>query len=362
MTDLKGKVSRFHKRLSTMHKQSRRNWFSLIYHILRLKFTRGFYFVEIHDNELDMRGRGYEDSFLNWREQQKYLAVLNPRKYYSVARNKWLTHIVLETVGVKDRARLLCYSNPELGEGNENVARNRQQVLQMLGQSGLNSFIVKTTESSHGDNVWVIKDMERQGDDALLTRFDNRQVRLSELLGEEPLIFESLIKQSRQFGELNATSVNTIRFMTTLMPDGTAKVIAAFFKIGRAGKCVDNAGSGGNVDAGIDIETGQLINPIIFNTHRNTKPAEFHPDSGVSLKNFKIENWEAIKRKVEEFQQRLTFVKAAGWDIAITDNGPKVIEVNDMWDRIGQMFIGRGWKKEIETCYLAWKEYYSNKK
>ena len=52
-------------------------------------------------------------------------------------------------------------------------------------------------------------------------------------------------------------------------------------------------------------------------------------------------------------------MKAAGWDIAITDNGPVIVEVNDMWDRTGQLFIRRGWKPEIEECYNAWKKYYN---
>ena len=48
--------------------------------------------------------------------------------------------------------------------------------------------------------------------------------------------------------------------------------------------------------------------------------------------------------------------KAAGWDIAITDDGPLVIEVNDSWDRTSQYFICRGWRSEIRKCYTAWKD------
>lgn len=55
------------------------------------------------------------------------------------------------------------------------------------------------------------------------------------------------------------------------------------------------------------------------------------------------------------FQQAFPFCKAVGWDIAITDDGPVVIEANDFWDRTGQYFIRRGWRNEIRECYLAWK-------
>ena len=53
----------------------------------------------------------------------------------------------------------------------------------------------------------------------------------------------------------------------------------------------------------------------------------------------------------------MPFVKAVGWDIAITDDGPKVIEMNDFWDTTGQLFIGKGWREEIRECYFEWKKY-----
>ena len=68
-----------------------------------------------------------------------------------------------------------------------------------------------------------------------------------------------------------------------------------------------------------------------------------------------IENWDSIKKQVLQFQEAFPFCKAAGWDIAITDEGPVVIEVNDFWDRTGQYFIRRGWRNEIRDCYFAWK-------
>lgn len=363
MNDLQGKIARFRERLGNMHRQSGRNWISIGLNIMRLKRSRGFIFVEIHDNELDLRGREYEESFLNWEEQKRYLELLNPRKYYSLARNKYLAHLTLDAVGIKDKSRLLCYYNPEMGLGTDKVSVDCASTLKILSESGERQFVVKTTESSHGDNVWVIKDIKFDATaDATLERFDGETLRLSELLKAEPLIFETLIHQSEQMRRLNASSVNTIRFMTTLMPSGEARVIACFVKVGRAGRCVDNAGSGGNVDAGVDVETGRIFNPILFKGWRNTIPITEHPDSHVALDNLVVENWDSIKAKVISFQQRLPFVKAAGWDIAITENGPMVIEVNDMWDRTGQLFIGRGWKAEIRECYEAWRKYYTENK
>ena len=119
---------------------------------------------------------------------------------------------------------------------------------------------------------------------------------------------------------------------------------------------VDNAGSGGNVDAAVDVETGRIYNVVEFNGWRKAREIKCHPDSGTKMEGVIIENWQAIKDEVQRFQQCFPYCKAAGWDIAITDDGPVVVEVNDFWDRTGQYFIKKGWKKEIRDCYLAWKK------
>ena len=229
-------------------------------------------------------------------------------------------------------------------------------MLGILKAQNVQSCVIKTTESSHGDNVWVIKSIEFDEDDAVMTRFDGQEISLADLLGDEPLIFESVVRQTKQFSTFNESSVNTVRFMTTLYPDGTTKVIATFIKIGRAGKCVDNAGGGGNVDVCVDRDTGEIKYAIQFDGWHHIKDIDCHPDNGNQLNGVVIENWQAIKEEVMKFQQAFPYCKAAGWDIAITNEGPVVIEVNDFWDRTGQYFIRRGWRNEIRDCYLAWKK------
>ena len=215
---------------------------------------------------------------------------------------------------------------------------------------------MKAPEGSHGEGIFVVKNIDYKDDDAILTRFDGKSIALSEILKKEPLIFESLVHQTKQLANFNESSVNTVRFMTVLHPDGQAEILATFMKIGRAGKCVDNAGSGGNVDLCIDVETGVTKYAIQYDGWRNIRDIEKHPDNGSQLNGVVIDNWDNIKREVLKFQQAFPYCRAAGWDVAITDDGPVVLEVNDRWDTTGQYFIRKGWRSEIRNCYLEWKK------
>lgn len=323
---------------------------------LALHQRKGLTQDEYYDFEFEKRSDAFRKSFLGLNEQRQYLDYLNPKKYYIFARNKYFAHKILEETNVR-KSILFCYYNPELQQfyGDEK-ANSLFGVREILMKKNVQSCVIKTTESSHGDNVWVINEISYTDDDAEMTKFDGSKLMLSEVLKETPLIFESVVRQTKQFSDFNESSVNTVRFMTTLYPDGTARIIATFIKIGRAGKCVDNAGGGGNVDVCIDIETGEVKYAIQYDGWHRIKEIDRHPDNGNQLNGVIIENWESIKAEVLKFQQAFPWCKAAGWDIAITNEGPVVIEVNDMWDRTGQYFIRRGWRNEIRDCYFAWKK------
>ncbi len=332
---------------------------------MRLKVMRDFVSLyhakglrpeEYYEFEFEKRSEDFRRDFLGLDEQRYYLELLNPLKYMSLARNKFVAHKMLENTGIQT-SELYCYYQPEARYAeNSECTGDLAGVLRILKGRGVQSCVIKTTESSHGDNVWVIKVVDYQDNDAILTRFDGQQLSLSSVLGDEALVFENVVRQTEQFAAFNASSVNTVRFMTALYPDGSAKVIATFMKIGRAGRCVDNAGGGGNVDVCVDVATGEIRYAIQFDGWHHVQDIDCHPDSGSPLNGVVIDNWESIKAEVIRFQQAFPYCKVAGWDIAITDDGPVVIEVNDFWDRTGQFFIRKGWRDEIRDCYLAWKQ------
>lgn len=324
---------------------------------LSLFRKKGLTVSEYYDYEFEKRDTQYRNAFLGKNEQRLYLDYLNPVKYYSLARNKYLAHKVFENTGIRT-SELYCYFHPEgVVSDSSIIATDLRGVLRILAEKHVDRCVIKTTESSHGDNVLVVNAIRYQEHDAEVQLFDGKEIILSEVLQKgNPLIFESVVLQSEQMNDLNPSSVNTVRVMTTLYPSGEARVIAAWMKVGRLGKCVDNAGSGGNVDSGIDVDTGQIIGPCQFDGWRKVTPIECHPDSGQRLEGMYIADWKKVKEQVAMFQQAYPWSKAVGWDIAITDNGPVVIEANEFWDATGQYFLPLGWRNEIRDCYMAWQK------
>jgi hypothetical protein len=321
------------------------------YYYLHRTIQIGFY--EYYKFEFEKQPAKFRNTFLSSKNKRKFLAVLNPRKYYILARNKYLTHLILESAAIA-KPVLFCYYSPKSKIANNRIGYDCNSVLKILKEQNVSSCFIKTTETSQGEGVMLIDSIDYKDNSCRLFSYKGEVLEFANILKNEPLIFESVVEQSAQFKKFNSSSVNTVRFMTTLQPSGEAKVIAAFLKIGRNGACVDNAGNGGNVDTAVDIETGELHSAITFNGWRRTSPIKSHPDTGTLLDGVTIENWHHIKSQVLQFQQAVPFLRAIGWDIAITDLGPVVIEINDFWDETGQLFIKQGWRQDIENCYKAW--------
>ena len=327
----------------------------IFFDYIYLYHFKGLNMDEYYEFEFDSQNKEFRNSFLGVLEQRYYLDLLNPRKYYTLARNKYLTHKVLQNTGVR-KSELYCYYTPEgYVQDSVEIATSVVDVCRILKNKNVRKCVIKDPENSHGQGVIVVKDIEYIVNDCKLHLFNGEECLLSDILGQYPKIFEGLICQTAQLASFNSSSINTVRFMTTLYPNGEAQIIAAFIKIGRAGNIVDNAGDGGNVDACIDVESGMIKYAVQYDGWRKISNIEKHPDSGVQLNGVVIENWEQIKSDVIRFQQAMPWCKAAGWDVAITDAGATIIEVNDFWDRTGQLFIRKGWRYEIRDCYKAWK-------
>lgn len=143
--------------------------------------------------------------------------------------------------------------------------------------------------------------------------------------------------------QFHPSSLNTIRVATVKFDDGV-EVIEAFFRTGRGGNIVDNAGAGG-VFGTIDIETG--IIDAVGDEYGNLY--EVHPDSGLPIKGFAIPRWEEAKAMAIELADIVKGNRYSGWDLALTENGWIMIEGNARGQFVWQMPRQKGWLSEANA-------------
>lgn len=143
--------------------------------------------------------------------------------------------------------------------------------------------------------------------------------------------------------KLATEKVSGIRVHTFLSKKGPV-ITRAVWKINGGKSDTDNwhYGAGGNMIAEIDLNTGcvkRVITGVGFTEQINPR----HPLTGVEFVGFEIPHWEALKNLVLEASFAFRGYICPGWDIAICEDGPKILEVNMFGDvLLSQHACGHG--------------------
>ena len=139
-------------------------------------------------------------------------------------------------------------------------------------------------------------------------------------------VHTEVLKQHDEINKIHDKSVNTLRIITLITSEGTIEIVSALMRFGVGDSVVDNATSGGFF-VGINLDDGVL--KLIGNYLPEHGGGEItgHPDSGFKFEGFKVpyykEACDSVINAVKMIPDRFI-----GWDVAITVDGPIIIESN----------------------------------
>lgn len=134
-------------------------------------------------------------------------------------------------------------------------------------------------------------------------------------------LLEEIIIQDPKLAELYDKSVNSIR-MFTFFDGEKAYLLQSILKIGNGGY-VDNFSSYG-MYAFLN-DKGTVITPAI---DKNDNIYGIHPISKKQILNFQVPQFEQAKELILKAAKDLPQIQYIGWDVAISNNGPCIIEGN----------------------------------
>lgn len=137
-------------------------------------------------------------------------------------------------------------------------------------------------------------------------------------------VCEEYIKQHKDLAELNPSSVNSVR-ICALWDDDDITILSATLKCGgTADAIVDNMHSNG-IGANVDIHTG-----VVDGCGKDYRGNSYiyHPVTATKIVGFEIPYWEETLKLVKQCHRDIAECPLMGWDVAITENGPEIIEIN----------------------------------
>ncbi|OWZ83225.1 sugar-transfer associated ATP-grasp domain-containing protein [Natranaerobius trueperi] len=185
-----------------------------------------------------------------------------------------------------------------------------------------------------------------------INNYENCEALYEYLYKNNFTLLEEQIEQHSELNRLSPNCVNTIRVITFVEQSedssyDNVKIIGAILRLGLE-DVIDNLSAGG-IAAPIDLKTGQVYKPAISKELIKDRTFSFHPVSDEGITGFEIPEWENVIKLVKEAAMIIPEVRTVGWDVAISPNGPLLIEGNDNWNkRVWQLAYREGKRKLIQ--------------
>lgn len=154
-------------------------------------------------------------------------------------------------------------------------------------------------------------------------------------------MFQKFLSPHPAIREVCGNRLATARIVT-LARDGEPSVFRACWKIPSGPNMADNYWRPGNLLAQIDVATGKVVR-VTSGTGLELAYHSEHPDTKAPLIGMAIPRWDELKQTAIEAARLLRHMPLIGFDMAMSETGPVVVEMNHNPDFfLNQLADGRG--------------------
>ncbi len=189
----------------------------------------------------------------------------------------------------------------------------------------LNDNIDEFVDFMKSHNVIIVKPVDATGgtgiEKFIYTNEKQAKKLYNNLVKNNQLLVEECIKQHPAMNSLYDNSVNTLRIFT-FIKNNKPYFLQAILKIGNGG-VVDNFSSGGmytyvDENGTVFVEAIDRDDNIYYN----------HPISNTQIVGFKVPMFKEAVDLVKECAKVVPQISYVGWDVAISKDGPVIVEGN----------------------------------
>ena len=194
-------------------------------------------------------------------------------------------------------------------------------------------IVVKPVGGGHGEGVRVLR---RDGADWLegATRWSPEAL-LASIRATGRHVVQERVADHPELQRINATAaLQTVR-LTTLEHHGTVATVQASVKLAMPDALTDNYAGGrtGTMMAIIDAATGVITELWVSRPGGvGAEPAARHPRTGEPVVGRALPLWDEALALGVRATHAFAPLRTIGWDVALTPEGPLLVEGNARWD------------------------------
>lgn len=345
--------------MSVARRQTGKSWFTQLREIRELRTMGGrcgatdYYWYRLYDDGY-LKGRGRRD-FLGWRLLQQFSLALNPRYAVLPAWDKIVFAQLAGAAGLPVAPMRACFHPAtKLPDSVGLHLRTVEDAARFLRDRANYPMFGKPAFSQGGRGAAYLASYDPATDRIVL--LDGRSVSVDEFVRRlvetvdrrfhKPqcgYLFQPPLRPASEIVAITDWSaVCSVRVVCLNAPEGV-RVLSAAWKIAVAPSHTDNFGDGdlGTLLAGVDLATGE-VSGAVGGFWPDTQVYERHPVTGRRIEGFRLPGWDRVLDACHRAGAVFSLMRVHHWDFALTDDGPVIMELNDIGGtRIPQMH-GRG--------------------
>ncbi|MGZ8250315.1 sugar-transfer associated ATP-grasp domain-containing protein [Methylomagnum sp.] len=273
----------------------------------------------------------HKSEMIGWRTSAYIDKVLNDGSWRSTANNKLLCCAILNGLNIPAPKNLAIYSVFDIGK-NEILLRDPDSLRNFLSREDIYPIFVKPVQGTYGRDAYAVLSYDPSTERLVLKNGGYLEIKKliekARFLPYGGLLFQPLLKPHPILKQTCGNRLSTVRLIL-IRQEEKYEVFMAFLKIPVGNNMTDNFSHGatGNMLGWVDIINGRIVR-VIPKLGINRIECEIHPDTQQKIIGLALPDWEKAKNYCLKAAGVLNGLWLQHWDIAFTDEGPIILEVN----------------------------------
>jgi hypothetical protein len=255
-------------------------------------------------------------------------AACNDHAWLAVAHDKILTQMVLAGQGIS-MPPLLAVAHPFRSCGGSAHLRNQQELAGFFRKPGGYPMFGKPVDGIYSLGTFHATSFDEASDKVIMSNGSQIDVShlAADLISYQPgYLLQQVLQSNHRLAEVTGNRLCSVRVLVLLTANGPV-IESAVCKIPVGQNIADNFWRPGNLLAAVNLPDG-VMTRISAGFALDLTPVSHHPDTGKPILNKRIPDWQRVCDMAIKASALLPMVRTQSWDIAVTDAGPVVLEVN----------------------------------
>jgi hypothetical protein len=282
--------------------------------------------------------RLYDDNRFSWRDKKQFFGrimenalvpVLHEGSWLGLANDKIAMYAFFAGLGLPIPETFAAY-HPLRELGRIPVLRSPEALAQFVRTRLPFPCIAKPIFGMWGRDVYAIRNYDKDSDRLVLQ--NGNEVEIPTFMGSfrfkrsHGVLFQELLRPHDAIVELCGSRICSVR-MVTLIDGRGPRLLSTLWKVAVGRSIADNYWEPGNLVAAVDPRTGR-VGQTITGLGRDIRHVDMHPDTGRKLPGAVLPDWADAVALCLHATASLPGIPMQAWDVALTDRGPVLLEVN----------------------------------